>query len=54
MRRDKMTTSWELNSCQVCGKQLAPDDFDNVCSECDEELSEEEMENIIFEEWEDR
>jgi hypothetical protein len=26
---------FELNYCQVCGIQLAPDDFDGICSECD-------------------
>lgn len=35
---------WILNYCQVCGLQLAPDDFDGICCECDHK--DDEMANI--------
>ena len=28
----------KLNNCQICGIQLAPDDFDGICCECEENL----------------
>lgn len=34
-----MPHSWALNHCQICGVQLAPDDFDGDCGahpECSE------------------
>jgi hypothetical protein len=35
---------FELNTCQLCGEKLAPDDFDGICCSCDAE-EEERLQN---------